>query len=914
MITPFVLESYLLSLAKLGISDANVALVRSLIGEKNKGFEPSSKSVPSIFRSLKVPGEPMPMGSKLELAGALTAEPDPDVAAHFTKCGEFPISWQKADGTVIGQRHRPDALRLHRISSTDTPARLDQLVYFVEFKDSGWLNEKIRSGDQRFSRDGNTKRYRCLAAEKAAKEFYGIGYVIVTEKDLDPVVVNNIDFILDYCRANVPEVPAAIAAKTVEAVAVKQGLSLPELLTQAEGLTPDRFFTLMVGGRVFVRLNECQLDRLSDVRVFTDAASADAFDAMMKADVHTNGVVGRVPTLTPGEVLIIDGKELRVVIVGETMIECTDQNGTATSIKREHFSLLIRQRKVSSLGVPTDHAERAREVLRRTPPKKLQAAIHRYGPLEPYVESRKRRAKDAATRLSSRDRFWLRKARAAKIEFGIGFIGCIDNTDKRGRRGSRLTEEAETLVTSSIEETYITDRASAMTAAYGTYRNLCKTKSQPPVSLKTFRDRVRKYAKDELIRRREGAMAGASHEAPVEGEALVDGVGRFFMQVGHMDEFVLDLALIFPELGAAIGQAWVIALLDGFSRTVLALFVTFDAPSYITTMMALRECVRRWKRLPGAVGMDSGPGFKNVSLDLFLGFYDIRPMWRPKGKARWGAQIERKGGTLNQRISSELPGATKIINKHRRVSKSHHPDRLAVYGLRDADNIVREWCYEEYDTLPHRGLHGKTPKEVRMLSIAEHGAREHLEIEFDSVFQILSLPAPDADGTAKVQPHDGVQVDNIYYWHKDFHLSENVGSRVPLRWDPCDITHVYVFVGGQWQECHCRGLLRLKRLSREELCLASMEIRRGRKGYGRKYSEILERVQKFLDARRKTPEELKELLRAKESARQLIAGMSGPILDDDEPDANTSEAQPKAPIPGLPGAAAASSSYGSLES
>jgi hypothetical protein len=320
-------------------------------------------------------------------------------------------------------------------------------------------------------------------------------------------------------------------------------------------------------------------------------------------------------------------------------------------------------------------------------------------------------------------------------------------------------------------------------------------------------------------------------------------------------------------------------------------------------MMLLRECVARWGRLPEILFMDNGAGFKNTSIVLFAYYYQVQLCWRPPGSPRWGAEIERKGGTINQRVADELPGATKILNKLRRVSKSHQPETLAIYGLQAVADILREWCHDLYDILPHGGLHGKTPRSVREFSQREHGARMHIKISDDPLFSILSLPAPKGDGKAKVQAHDGVQVDNLYYWHKDFGESELVGSYVDLRWDPLDVTRVYVFLRGEWQECTCRMLLKLRRLSKEDLCAASLEIRRGRSFYNKQRYSILEQVADFLDIKRKKGEELAHVLRTKESARQFLAQSHPSLLDDDAP-AEAAQLGTPPSRPNIPGFAA----------
>ncbi len=53
------------------------------------------------------------------------------------------------------------------------------------------------------------------------------------------------------------------------------------------------------------------------------------------------------------------------------------------------------------------------------------------------------------------------------------------------------------------------------------------------------------------------------------------GSGRWLHHIAHLDEFVLDLALIFPQKSALLSVLlWVSVMIDSqLTRTVLALFV-----------------------------------------------------------------------------------------------------------------------------------------------------------------------------------------------------------------------------------------------------------------------------------------------------------------------------------------------------
>ena len=84
---------------------------------------------------------------------------------------------------------------------------------------------------------------------------------------------------------------------------------------------------------------------------------------------------------------------------------------------------------------------------------------------------------------------------------------------------------------------------------------------------------------------------------------------------------------------------------DAFSRRVLALYLTFDPPSYRSCMMALRECVRRHARLPQIVIVDGGRDFQSIYFETLLARYECTKKTRPAAKPRFGSVCERLFGT-----------------------------------------------------------------------------------------------------------------------------------------------------------------------------------------------------------------------------------------------------------------------------
>ena len=182
-------------------------------------------------------------------------------------------------------------------------------------------------------------------------------------------------------------------------------------------------------------------------------------------------------------------------------------------------------------------------------------------------------------------------------------------------------------------------------------------------------------------------------------------------ELAHLDHTQLDVELVCSPTGRHLGRPWATFLSDAFSRRLLAVCLTFDPPSYRSCMLALRECVRRYERLPEAIVVDGGPEFESVYFETLLARYGCTKKTRPGGRPRFGSVCERLFGTTNTRFVHTLAGNTQLTRKRGKVTKSVNPKGQACWTLAALATRLGEWAYEVYDTLEHPAL-GQSPREA----------------------------------------------------------------------------------------------------------------------------------------------------------------------------------------------------------
>ena len=326
-----------------------------------------------------------------------------------------------------------------------------------------------------------------------------------------------------------------------------------------------------------------------------------------------------------------------------------------------------------------------------------------------------------------------------------------------------------------------------------------------------------------------------------------------------------------------LGRPWATFMVDAFCRRLLAVYLTYDEPSYRSCMAVLRICVQRFKRFPQSIVVDNGPEFHSNYFEQLLAHFTCTKKHRPLADARFGFVVERLFGTANTQFVHELRGNTQITRFPRQVTKSTRPDKSAVWTLGDLYDALCEWAYEVYDQREHPAL-GQSPRETFINGLSVGGNRLHRRVEYDDTFRILTLPAPEPT-QRKVQPGQGIKIHNIYYWSNTFRDPQIEKSMVEVKYDPMDVSIAYALVHQQWVQCISTYYQYLQGRSEKEIQLVSAELNKRKRDQGQKVTLNDRELVQFLNSQEaKEGKFLEQYLRAAEN-RQVLKAIVGSGTD-----------------------------------
>lgn len=296
------------------------------------------------------------------------------------------------------------------------------------------------------------------------------------------------------------------------------------------------------------------------------------------------------------------------------------------------------------------------------------------------------------------------------------------------------------------------------------------------------------------VRRREGQDAsrelqGAGGVPPTVSEPLEQ------VQIDHT---VIDLIVVDARDRQPIGRPYLTLAIDAFTRCVLGMVVTLEAPSAVSVGLCLAHvaCDKRpwlegldvevnWPMggKPRLLYLDNAAEFKSEALRRGCEQHGIRLDYRPPGQPHYGGIVERIIGTAMQMIHDNLPGTT-FSNPGQRGE--YDAEKMAALTLRELECWLT-LAVGTYHGSVHNGLF--QPPAARW---AEAVARIGVPpvVTRPTAFLVDFLPV-----IRRTLTRTGFVIDHIHYYAdalKPWIARRDRLSAFLIRRDPRDISRIWV--------------------------------------------------------------------------------------------------------------------------
>lgn len=771
---------------------------------------------------------------KNELAHIRELEHASNVIEYYDQPPTIKLIYQNKQGHRLGVLHTPDFFVIRQTTAG-----------WEECKPEEELIKLAEKNPNRYSLNDNGS-WHCPPGEAYAAQF-GFYYHVHSSAQINWTWQRNIEFLEDYYRGSEPAFEPLALSSVCSIFSAYPYLTLGELFRRTDGvISHDDLYKMIAFDTVYVDLSAFPLTEPDRVRVFPDQETAIAYNNIVQTGPHSNAAPSRIINLVVGNQLVWDGQSWTVVNIGETMISLVGAGNAFTELPITAFEKLVSEGRISGAddGKPTNiHPEVSRR-LACADHAAFAAANRRAEVVRAYLDDEL--TPDAFPVPARTVYYWVQCFRKAQELFGSGYIGLLDRP-RSGNKQDKLSPATKDLLSEFIEKDYETLKQKKRFESYAAFLRACEQKGVEAASYKTFCMAIRKRPKVEQTRKRQGVRAAYQEQSFYwELTLTTPRHGERPFQIAHIDHTELDVELVCSITGQLLGRPWSTFLTDAYSRRLLAVYLTFDPPSYRSCMMAIRESVRRFNRLPQTIVVDGGLEFSGVYFETLLARYECTKKTRPTAASRFGSVCERLFGTANTQFVHNLEGNTQLMRQVRVVTKSCDPRIHAVWTLEKLHQYLCEWAYEVYDTTDHPAL-GQSPRAAFIEGKRHSGERHHRLIPYNENFLISTLPTT-SKGTAKVMPCRGVKINNLFYWAEAFRDPSVENTRVEVRFDPNDIGRAYAFVEGQWVECYSEHYAVFHGHSERELMIAGAELKRRRSWHTKRLSITGAKLARFLES------------------------------------------------------------------
>ncbi|EXF95619.1 transposase TniA [Pseudomonas fluorescens HK44] len=378
---------------------------------------------------------------------------------------------------------------------------------------------------------------------------------------------------------------------------------------------------------------------------------------------------------------------------------------------------------------------------------------------------------------------------------GTGLVTDLAPGRSGGGKGKgRLPEPVERIIRELLQKRFLTKQKRSLAAFHREVAQACKTQKLRVPARNTVALRIANTDPRTTTRRREGQDASRA----LQGVGGVPPAVTTPLEQVQIDHTVIDLIVVDERDRQPIGRPYLTIAIDVFTRCVLGIVVTLEAPSAVSVGLCLAHVVcdkRPWLEglnvemdwpmsgKPRQLYLDNATEFKSEALRRGCEQHGIQLDYRPPGQPHYGGIVERIIGTAMQMIHDDLPGTTFSNPGQRGEYASENMAALTLHEL-------ERWLTLTVGTY-HGSVHNSLlqPPAVRWAE-AVACAGTPTVVTRATTFLVDFLPV-----IRRTLTRTGFVIDHIHYYANALKPWIAQRDRLPaflIRRDPRDISRIWV--------------------------------------------------------------------------------------------------------------------------
>lgn len=354
-------------------------------------------------------------------------------------------------------------------------------------------------------------------------------------------------------------------------------------------------------------------------------------------------------------------------------------------------------------------------------PSKWERAIEIYNAIEPLVGmgAKLRSRADVKKIADSIDKHISTVYRWIEDYEATGLVSSLIKKTRKDAGTRKLDEHVEKIITETIENFYLTKQVRTPAKTAFEVRKVCIQNNLPPPDASTVRNRIFEISEEYRLRRRRGSKAADERFEPIRGS--FPGAD-FPLAVVQIDHTPMDVIVVDDEHRKAIKRPYLTIATDVYSKMCVGFYLSLDHPGGLATGLCISSAILSKEKPLSRLGLDhlswpcwgvmhkvhtdNAKEFRGTLLGQATKQYGIISERRPKGRPKYGGDVERAFRTYMHEVHNELPGTT-FSNVQEK--QEYDSEGRAVMTFDALEKWLMLFILGVYHQKPHAGNDGIPP-------------------------------------------------------------------------------------------------------------------------------------------------------------------------------------------------------------
>lgn len=382
----------------------------------------------------------------------------------------------------------------------------------------------------------------------------------------------------------------------------------------------------------------------------------------------------------------------------------------------------------------------------------------------------------------------------------------VPNTKNRGKKGSRLDPNVDSIIVNTIEELYLNKQRYSLNKIFRKIKQQCIAQQVEFPHENTIRNRIKKIDPKLALKRRHSSRRANREFGNFEGE-FPDGLCP--MDVIQIDHTPLDIVVVDEKYRKPIGRPTLTLAIDVYSRMIAGFYLSLHSTGYFSVNQCLyntflpkdeflkeQNVKGEWNiyGIPRIIHVDNGAELVGLDMERVCSELNITLVKRPVGEPQFGSHVERFFSTLKNEVHN-LPGTTGSSIKDR---DGYDSEKKASFSLKELTKWLTQYFINAYHNNIHLGMNN-TPAKQYELGI--FGDDENIGVgqlpdilEDKENIRITLLPA-----IYRTIQRDGITLDGLNYYgdvlRHWINRKDEKGNKLKfkIKRDPLNIRKIYFF-------------------------------------------------------------------------------------------------------------------------